>query len=100
MPIDGCGARLAAAPVKILMLIFGFCCPWVVSSAAEDSTPAAAPTPGSYTITDLGTLGGGDSIPQGIDNLGEVVGYSAIDASREFQAFVYRGRKMIDMPAW
>src|SRR6202162_5197261 len=99
MPIDGCRAHVAAAPVKILMLIFGFCSPWVVSSAAEDSTPAAAPTPGSYTITDLGTLGGGDSIPQGIDNPGEVVGYSAIDASGEFHAFVYRGGKMIDLQA-
>ena len=78
-----------------LTLILGFCGRWVVSSAA----PLAAPTPGSYTITNLGTLGGGDSIPQGIDNLGEVVGYSTIDANGNFHAFVYRGGKMTDLQA-
>ena len=48
------------------------------------STPERAAAQVSYTITDLGTLGGNNSIPLWITNTGEVVGVSD---TGQFDAF-------------
>jgi probable HAF family extracellular repeat protein len=51
------------------------------------------------TMTDLGTLGGEYSIAQGVNDNGEVVGYSPIDPGvfATPHAFVYGGGSMIDL---
>ena len=50
----------------------------------------------SYTITDLGTLGGSDSRGNAINNAGQVTGWS-YDASFNDRAFIYRDGTMIDL---
>ena len=50
----------------------------------------------SYTITDLGTLGGSSSAGSAINNAGEVTGWS-YDASGSTRAFVYRNGIMTDL---
>src|SRR5260370_42623393 len=40
-----------------------------------------------YTVTDLGTLGGSDSQPSGINNSGQVVGLSHISGDANQHAF-------------
>jgi probable HAF family extracellular repeat protein len=57
----------------------------------------AAPT---WTIVDLGTLGGGFSIANGINDKGEVVGSSSIDSSNAVShAFLYKDGQMKDLGA-
>ena len=51
----------------------------------------------SYTVTDLGTLGGVNSYAYGINNLGQVVGYSAISGSSPTHAFLYSDGAMTDL---
>lgn len=47
-----------------------------------------------YTVTNLGTLGGAWSFAYGLNNSGEVIGWSAIDnAATAFHAFSYDGAK-------
>jgi probable HAF family extracellular repeat protein len=52
-----------------------------------------------YAITDLGTLGGRNSTPTAINNLGQVVGYSATttDAVPPTHAFLFSGGTMTDL---
>lgn len=50
----------------------------------------------SYTITDLGTLGGGISVGLGVNNAGQVTGYSR-DASGATRAFLYRDGVMTNL---
>jgi probable HAF family extracellular repeat protein len=59
---------------------------------------AAAPAGAvSYTVTDLGTLGGPASSAWGINNTGQVVGESQIFSSSPFHAFLYSGGIMADL---
>jgi probable HAF family extracellular repeat protein len=51
------------------------------------------------TVTMLGTLGGTDSVPTSINNLGQVVGSSTINPQRTTHAFLYSGGKMTDLNA-
>jgi probable HAF family extracellular repeat protein len=52
---------------------------------------------GQYSITDLGTLPGGyESIAYGINNRGQVVGYSTT-ASGEYHAFLWEDGEMTDL---
>jgi len=44
-----------------------------VRPAAQEQKPTK---PQQYTVTDLGALGGNNSVPQGINNRGQVVGYA------------------------
>jgi probable HAF family extracellular repeat protein len=48
-------------------------------AVAPTSRPAASPSsvPG-YSITDLGTLGGGNTLPWAVNNLGQVVGWATV----------------------
>jgi probable HAF family extracellular repeat protein len=55
--------------------------------------PAAAQT---YTVTDLGTLGGGSSEASAMNSQGEVVGWSKTGAGQT-HGFVYRASGMVDL---
>ena len=56
---------------------------------------AAAPAP-SYQVMDLGTLGGERTSAMGINNRGDVVGFS--DTSKGLtRAFLYSGGSLIDL---
>ena len=51
----------------------------------------------SYTVTNLGSLGGTVSVPVDVNNHGEVVGYSYTANNAVAHAFVYRHGKMTDL---
>jgi probable HAF family extracellular repeat protein len=51
----------------------------------------------SYTITNLGSLGGTVSVPAEVNNLGEVVGYSATVNNAATHAFLYSHGRMTDL---
>src|SRR5580704_4030450 len=53
----------------------------------------------SYTVTDLGTLGGAGSYAYGINASGQVVGYSHITGNSNafYQAFLFSGGAMSDL---
>jgi probable HAF family extracellular repeat protein len=59
----------------------------------------AAPTSHtrSYSITDLGTLGGPSSSAFGINNRGQIVGGSDVSGGSVFHAFLYSHGQMIDL---
>jgi probable HAF family extracellular repeat protein len=59
---------------------------FVISFLVSVSAQAAV----QYTVTDLGTLGGSDCYPDGINNLGQVVG-SAMVANETYHAFLFNG---------
>jgi probable HAF family extracellular repeat protein len=48
-------------------------------------------------MTDLGTLGGADSIARGVNSPGQVVGEADISGSSAFHAFLYSGGTMHDL---
>jgi len=49
------------------------------------------------TMNDLGTLGGTNSQAQGINQFGDVVGYSQLEGDGAFHAFLYTGGAMHDL---
>ncbi len=51
----------------------------------------------SYTITDLGSLGGTVTVPVGMNDHGEVVGYSSTANNAAAHAFLYRHGRMTDL---
>ncbi len=53
----------------------------------------------SYTITNLGSLGGTASVPVEVNNHGEVVGFSYTANNAAAHAFLYRHGKMTDLGA-
>lgn len=58
--------------------------------------PASTHAVLSYTVTDLGTLGGAQSIAFSINNAGQVTGY-ALTASNATHAFLYSAGTMNDI---
>jgi probable HAF family extracellular repeat protein len=60
----------------------------VTALAAFVQMPAATAAP-SYTVTDLGTLGGTASEPRGINNLGQVVGSAKAAGATSAQATLF-----------
>jgi probable HAF family extracellular repeat protein len=51
----------------------------------------------NYSVTDLGTLGGSDSVAYAINNAGQIVGGSATSSGSTTHAFLYSGGRMIDL---
>ena len=49
-----------------------------------------------YTVTDLGSLGGGSSVGLDINNSGQVTGYSTLPSGAT-HAFLYSGGVMTDL---
>ena len=74
--------------ISLVLAIFAVPSLTVPQSAAAQAAP--------YTITDLGTLGGASSAASGINNSGEVVGYSETAAGKT-HAFLYIGGTMRDL---
>lgn len=54
------------------------------------------PPPVGYTVTDLGTLGGTESMAYGINASGQIVGY-AFNANQKRRAFLYANGQMRDL---
>jgi len=76
-------ARIAMAAIAALHL-FG------------EETRAAGASASAYSITDLGSLGGGRTSPMGINNRGAVVGFSqTVDGFT--RAFLYTGGSLVDL---
>src|SRR5947208_8531107 len=67
-----------------------FCIVFFVASAAAAQT---------YSITDLGTLGGPTSEANDIGSLGQIVGVSKT-ADGSYHAFLYSGRALHDLGAF
>jgi probable HAF family extracellular repeat protein len=51
----------------------------------------------AYEITDLGTLGGTESLAQALNDNGEIVGYSYLAGDTSYRAFMYSGGVMVDL---
>jgi probable HAF family extracellular repeat protein len=51
----------------------------------------------SYTVTDLGTLGGQTSVARAINNAGQVVGDSQLSGTMTHHGFLYSDGQMIDL---
>jgi probable HAF family extracellular repeat protein len=54
------------------------------------------PPPTGFAVTDLGTLGGTQSVANGVNNSGQVVGY-AYNANQKRRAFLYSNGQMQDL---
>lgn len=64
----------------------------VVASAAPTGSHAR-----SYSITDLGTLGGSFNAASAINNRGQIVGSSSLSGDTVFHAFLYSHGRMTDL---
>jgi probable HAF family extracellular repeat protein len=71
------------------------CAGLVVTLAASGPIASAA----TYTVTDLGTLGGTRSYAAGINARGDIVGWSTLAGDSAVHAFLYQSRhgRMIDL---
>ena len=76
----------------------------VSATLTNDAFAQSCPTPSTYEVTDLGTLGGNDSAALDINAAGQIVGAStAADGSR--QPFLYENGHMVSLgtfggPVW
>ncbi|MDE3197296.1 MAG: PEP-CTERM sorting domain-containing protein, partial [Acidobacteriota bacterium] len=76
--------RRTGVPAALALIVCGNWC-----------VPARAGT--IYTVTDLGTLGGGSSYGQGINSSGEVAGSSYTVGNSAEHAFLWNGTSMLDL---
>src|SRR5215472_6247474 len=83
-------SRLVFAPLGLLVLAI----PTGITAQAQ------LPTPASYTVTDLGTLGGVNSFPYANNNQGMVIGGSNTAGQNDQiaqTAFLWWGGQMINL---
>jgi probable HAF family extracellular repeat protein len=74
---------------SVFLLISGFCwLAWLTTAAT------AAPL---YSVTDLGTLGGTSSAAYGINNNGQIVGYTYMSGDAAYHATLWNGGTMTDL---
>ena len=66
--------RVHLVPLAVLAVAVGL--PAAAAPAAAAKQPPPPPPPPAYTITDLGSLGGGQTVSAGINASGQVTGYS------------------------
>jgi probable HAF family extracellular repeat protein len=64
---------------------------------AQELSGAQAAQPAHYTITDLGTLGGSFSLAYGINDNGQIDGFSTLPGDTVQHSFVIKKGKMIDL---
>jgi probable HAF family extracellular repeat protein len=79
---------------KPLFFVFFAC--GCYSVQAQTPTPTPSPTPPQYSVLDLGTLYGGYSGANAINNSAEVVGYTD-SGTGDNRAFLYSGGSMVDI---
>src|SRR6185369_8175765 len=70
-----------------LALLFGICFTLL-------SSPSTAQT---YSVTDLGTLGGSFSSPSAINNSGQIAGYASLAGDETNHGFLYSGGVITDL---
>lgn len=78
--------------------------PVAMATAVFEGPAQASPAPPAYQATDLGSLGGGWTIPTAVNNLDEVVG-SSLTAALGSHPFLWRAGTMVDLasssaPSW
>lgn len=61
------------------------------------STVPATGTAQTYTVTDLGVLGGTQSAAYGINASGQISGWSSVNGSSNIHATIYSGGKLTDL---
>ncbi|HYB76853.1 MAG TPA: hypothetical protein VEE85_01520 [Candidatus Bathyarchaeia archaeon] len=79
--------------ISILLLAFLFC---VVAAPVRVAAQRNSPALPSYTVTDLGTLGGTYSLAGGLSSSGWVEGYASV-ASGYYHAVLWRNGKITDL---
>jgi probable HAF family extracellular repeat protein len=95
-----CVRRMAVALAPILVLALLACGEEATSPVGPDrpATPSPAVTAATYTIKDLGTLGGHRSQARAINKVGAIVGSSTLSSGAE-HAFIYKAGVMRDLGA-
>src|SRR3954447_17065149 len=68
-----------------------------VASLAQFALLAASSIPTSYTVTDLGTLGGSYTVPSAINTSGQIVGTSLTAGDSAVHAFLWANGKIQDL---
>lgn len=85
---------------SIRLMCFGFALALVTSSVWAQQHPAAQQPQAAqaqYNVVDLGTLGGTFSIAYGINDKGEIDGFSTLPGDKATHAFVIRNGVMTDL---
>lgn len=80
-----------------------FAVPWVPARAAFATSSASGGTSGKtlsveYVLTDLGTLGGSESEPSGLNDYGDVCGWSSDAHDKSLRPFVWHNGQMLPIP--
>ena len=92
-------SRKCRAPKQIAASAVLIACVFasVLSLVANADATASHRHPRSYSITDLGTLGGSDSSASAINNRGQIVGSSTRSGDPTLHAFRYSAGRMTDL---